>query len=205
MKYSISEILDKFKIPAILILVVIGALLIFNIREASDVILGVTLGVVLGFAADLIKKELDSLNRKQKFKEISLRLLGEDAESIYRTFWLWEWARKSFQRPKDVKKLTPPMISLNYWDILKHDKEFLVLGVDSPFKQIFNCMWSFESTNSEIKLAKRGEEEDINIAVRTFDNTTKEKYHKRLLLLFKTEQEIKELEEKYSRSVNTKK
>ncbi len=144
MKYPISEIVNKFKIPAILILVVIGALLIFNIREASDVILGVALGVVLGFAADLIKKELDSLNRKKIFKEISLRLLGEDAENIYKIFWLWEWTRKSFQKVKDVKKLIPPMINLNYWDILKHDKEFLVLGVDSPFKEIFNCMWGFE-------------------------------------------------------------
>ena len=203
MKYWILEILKIFAIPAILILVVFVTLLRFidiNIQETSNVILGVMLGITLGFSADLIKRGLDDFTKTQKLKKISLRLLGEDAEGIYRLHWLWEWARKhkSSQISEDIKKQIPPMINLNYWDILKHDKEFLLLGTDNPFNEIFKSMWNFESINSQIKLAEEGDKDAANLAVKLFEITVKEKYHKKLLLLFKTEQEIKELDKKYS-------
>ena len=201
MKYWILEILNIFAIPAILILAVIVTLLSLidiNIQETSNVVLGVMLGVALGFSADLIKRGLDDFTKTQKLKKISLRLLGEDAEGIYRLLWLWEWARKTKQIPEELKKQVPPMISLNYWDILKHDKEFLLLGVDNPFNEIFKCMWDFESINSQIKLAEGGDKDANNLAIKLFDINVKGKYHKKLLLFFKTEQEIKELDKKYS-------
>ncbi len=203
MKYWILEILKIFAIPAILILVVFVTLLRFidiNIQETLNVILAVMLGITLGFSADLIKRGLDDFTKTQKLKKISLRLLGEDAEGIYRLHWLWEWARKykSSQISEDIKKQIPPMINLNYWDILKHDKEFLLLGTDNPFNEIFKNMWNFESINSQIKLAEEGDKDATNLAIKLFDITVKEKYHKKLLLLFKTEQEIKELDKKYS-------
>ena len=203
MKYWILEILKIFAIPAILILVVFVTLLRFidiNIQETLNVILAVMLGITLGFSADLVKRGLDDFTKTQKLKKISLRLLGEDAEGIYRLHWLWEWARKykSSQISEDIKKQIPPMINLNYWDILKHDKEFLLLGTDNPFNEIFKSMWNFESINSQIKLAEEGDKDAANLAIKLFDITVKEKYHKKLLLLFKTEQEIKELDKKYS-------
>lgn len=203
MKYWILEILKIFAIPAILILTIIIILPRFidiNFQETSNVVLGVMLGVVLGFSADLIKRGLDDFTKTQKLKKVSLRLLGEDAEGIYRLHWLWEWARKykSSQISEDIKKQIPPMINLNYWDILKHDKEFLLLGTDNPFNEIFKSMWNFESINSQIKLAEEGDKDAANLAVKLFEITVKEKYHKKLLLLFKTEQEIKELDKKYS-------
>ena len=203
MKYWILEILKIFAIPAILILTIIIILPRFidiNFQETSNVVLGVMLGVVLGFSADLIKRGLDDFTKTQKLKKISLRLLGEDAEGIYRLHWLWEWARKykSSQISEDIKKQIPPMINLNYWDILKHDKEFLLLGTDNPFNEIFKSMWNFESINSQIKLAEEGDKDAANLSVKLFEITVKEKYHKKLLLLFKTEQEIKELDKKYS-------
>ena len=200
MKYWILEILKIFAIPAFLIFAVIITLIKFidtNIQETSNVILGVMLGIALGFSADLIKRGLDDFTKTRKLKKISLRLLAEDAEGIYRLHWLWEWARKSNRIPEDVKKRIPPMINLNYWDILKHDKEFLLLGVDNPFNEIFKCMWNFESINSQVKLAEGGDKEAINLAVKLFDITVEGKYHKKLLLFFKTEQEIKELDKKY--------
>jgi hypothetical protein len=203
MKYWILEILKIFAIPAILILTIIIILPRFidiNFQETSNVVLGVMLGVVLGFSADLIKRGLDDFTKTQKLKKVSLRLLGEDAEGIYRLHWLWEWARKykSSQISEDIKKQIPPMINLNYWDILKHDKEFLLLGTDNPFNEIFKSMWNFESINSQIKLAEEGDKDAANLAVKLFEITVKEKYHKKLLLLFKTGQEIKELDKKYS-------
>ena len=203
MKYWILEILKIFAIPAILILTIIIILPRFidiNFQETSNVVLGVMLGVVLGFSADLIKRGLDDFTKTQKLKKVSLRLLGEDAEGIYRLHWLWEWARKykSSQISEDIKKQIPPMINLNYWDIIKHDKEFLLLGTDNPFNEIFKSMWNFESINSQIKLAEEGDKDAANLAIKLFEITVKRKYHKKLLLLFKTEQEIKELDKKYS-------
>lgn len=201
MKYWILEILKIFAIPAILILTIIVILSRFidiNFQETSNVVLGVMLGVVLGFSADLIKRGFDDLTKMQRFKKISLRLLEEDAEDIYRLLWLWEWAKKSNQIPEDVKKQTPPMIILNYWNFLKKDKEFLLLGFNNPFNEIFKYMWNFEKINSQIRLAEGGDKEAANTAVMLYEITVKERYHNKLLLLFKTEQEIKELDKNYS-------
>ena len=201
MKYWILEILKIFAIPATLVLTIIVILPRFidiNLQETSNVVLGVMLGVVLGFSADLIKRGFDDLAKMRRFKKISLRLLEEDAEDIYRLLWLYEWAQKSNQISKVIKKQTPPMINLNYWNILKRDKEFLLLGIDEPFNDIFNYMWTFEKIISQIRLAEEGSEKAANIAIKLYKITIKEGFHKKLLLLFKTEQEIKELDKKYS-------
>ncbi|MCK4309765.1 MAG: hypothetical protein KAW42_07295 [Candidatus Atribacteria bacterium] len=197
MKYWILEILKVFAVPAILILIIIVVLTRFidiTNQEISNVVLGVMLGVILGFSADLIKRGFDDLTKMQRFKKISLRLLEEDAEDIYRLLWLWEWSHKSNQIPEDVKKQTPPMIILNYWNILKQDKEFLLLGVNNPFNEIFKYMWNFEKINSQIRLAEGGDKEAANTAVILYEITVEERFHKKLLLIFKTEQEIKELD-----------
>jgi len=201
MKYWILEILKIFAIPATLILTIIVILPRFidiNLQETSNVVLGVMLGVVLGFSADLIKRGFDDLAKMRRFKKISLRLLEEDAEDIYRLLWLYEWTQKSNQISKVIKKQIPPMINLNYWNVLKRDKEFLLLGVDEPLNDIFKYMWTFEKINSQIRLAEEGSEKAANIAIKLYKITIKEGYHKKLLLLFKTEQEIKELDKKYT-------
>ncbi len=205
MKYWILEILNAFTIPAILIVIVIVVLTTFidiNNQEISQIVLALMLGVIFGFSADLIKQGLNDLTKMKKLRKMSLRLLEEDAEDIYLLLWLYEWAQKSNQISEDVEKQLPPMIDFKYWNFLKQDKEFLLLGVNEPFNTIFNNMWNFEKINSQIRLAERGNKEAAELAIRLYNITVEKGSHKRLLLLFKTEQEIKELDKIYTESSN---
>lgn len=193
MKYWFLEILKAFAIPIVLIIVIITTLLRFidiNNQETSQIVIGVMLGVALGFSADLIKRGFDDLTKLQKMRRISLRLLEEDAEDIYRIVWLWNSSPKSDSMP--------PEFDLKYWNILKKDKEFLMLGVDKPFNKIFKMMWNFEKINYQIKLSK-------NEYFRTYLGKSKfyrlivmQGAHKKLLLMFKTEQEIEEIDKIYA-------
>ena len=203
MKYWFLEILKAFAIPVILIIITIVFFIKFiyiNNQETSHIVLGIMLGVILGFTADLIKRGLDDLSKLHKMRKISRRLLEEDAEDIYLLLWLYERAQKSNQISEDVKKQLPPMIDFKYWNLLKQDKEFLLLAVTEPFNKIFNYMWGFEKTNSQIRLAERGSKEATNIAIKSYKSHVKKEDHKKLLLFFKKEQEIKKLDKKYTES-----
>jgi len=206
MKYWILEILKAFTIPAILILTTIVVLTRFidiNNQEISHVVLGVMLGVMLGFSADLIKRGFDDLTKMQRLRKMSLRLLEEDAEDIYRLLWLWESFQKSDQIPEKDKKHIPPEFDLKYWNFLKQDKEFLLLGVNEPFNTIFKNMWNFEKINNQIRLASSGRKGAAGIAIALYHLTVKDGIHKKLLLMFKTEQEIKEIDKKYAEGKKT--
>ena len=197
MKYWFLEILRAFAIPVILILIIIIVFAKFidiNNQETSYIILGIILGVILGFAADLTKRGLDELYKLQKMRKISLRLLEEDAEDIYRIVWLWFWGLSH------ISDYIQPEIDLKYWNLLKQDKEFLMLGVNEPFNEIFKMMWNFEKINYQTKLAKKESRKTYLGNQSTFYKLTVLKNaHKKLLLMFKTEKEIKEIDKKYAK------
>jgi len=197
-KYWFSEILKAFLVPTILIIITIITLVTFidiNNQETSHIVIGIMLGVILGFTADLIKRGLDDLNKLQKMRKISFRLLEEDAEDIYRIVWLWSWNWK-FSHKSD---LVQPEFNLKYWNLLKQDKEFLMLGVNEPFNEIFKMMWNFEKINYQTKLAKKVSRKTYLGNQSTFYQLTILKNaHKKLLLMFKTEKEIKEIDKKYA-------
>jgi hypothetical protein len=202
MKYWILEILKILAIPAIFILIIIVILTRYidiNNQEISNVVLGVMLGVILGFSADLIKRGIDDLTKTQRLKKISLKLLEQDAENIYGEIYLWDSFQKAGNIPMEAKAHIPPEIDLKYWNLLKRDKEFLMLGSNEPFNEIFNTMWNFEKINYQIELAKRGNKGAFQFSIGLYQLTVKEGLHKKLLLMFKTEQEIKEIDEKYSK------
>ena len=201
MKYWFLEILKAFAIPAILILLAVAFFKRFidiNNQEISNVVLGVMLGVVLGFSADLIKRGLDDLTKMQKLKKISLRLLEQDADSAYRGIYIWGLFQKADNIPIEDKASIPPEIDLKYWNFLKRDKEFLMLGASEPFNKIFNIMWDFEKTNYLIELAKRGNKGAIQLAIALYNLNVKDGIHRKLLRMFKTEQEIEEIDKKYT-------
>ena len=202
MKYWLLEILKAFAVPIVLIIVTITALLRsidINNQETSQIVIGVMLGVVLGFSADLIKRGFDDLTKTQRLRKISLKLLEQDADSTYRGIYLWGLFQKADNIPIEDKAHIPPEIDLKYWNFLKQDKEFLMLGANEPFNEIFNIMWDFEKINYQIELAKRGNKGAFQLAIGLYQITIKEGIHKKLLLMFKTEQEIKEIDEKYSK------
>ena len=187
--------LKAFAIPAILIFIIIIVFIKFiniNNQETSHIVLAIMLGVILGFTADLIKRGLDDLNKLQKMRKISLRLLEEDAEDIYRIVSVWHW--------ESSKKLDykPPEFDLKYWNLLKQDKEFLMLGVDEPFNEIFKMMWNFEKIDYQIKLAKKENLKTYVGKLLPYRLIITKEAHRKLLLMFKTEQEIEEIDKKYA-------
>jgi len=200
MKYWILEISKILAIPAIFILMTIVILTRFidiNNQEISNVVLGVMLGVILGFSADLIKRGIDDLTKTRRLSKISLKLLEQDAENIYKEIYLWSLFQKADNIPMEAKAHIPAEIDLKYWNFLKQDKEFLMLGANEPFNKIFHIMWDFEKINYQIELAKRGNKGAFQLAIGLYQLTVKDEIHKKLLLMFKTEQEIKEIDEKY--------
>ena len=195
MKYWTFEILKALAIPAILILttiIVFKKFININNQETSYIILGIMLGVILGFTADLIKKGLDDLSKLYKMRKISLRLLEEDAEDIYLIVrrWLSSLTSKS--------GYTPPEFSLKYWNLLKQDKEFLLLGVNEPFNKIFKMMWYFEKINYQFKLEKNEGRKTYLSKPPSYQLIISQQPHRKLLLMFKTEQEIKEIDKKHA-------
>ena len=195
MKYWILEILKAFAIPAILMIVTLFFILKFiDVRnqEISRVVLGVMIGVVLGFTADLSKRSLDDLLKKQKLRKVSFRLLEQDAKGIYRTIWVYDSMMKNEKIPKEFKGRIPPELRLRYWEKLKESTEFLVLGTEEPFNRIFEQMWNFEEINEQIALAKQDNQEARVFAQAFYRVTIDEQSHKKLLLFFKSEKEIEE-------------
>ncbi|MBI4620522.1 MAG: hypothetical protein HY739_10215 [Desulfobacterales bacterium] len=200
MKYWVLEILKSFSIPFILIIVTV--FFIFNSidvknQETSRLVLGVMLGIILGFSADLTKRGLDDLLKKQKFRKISLKLLEEDAKSIYRIIWSYDRMMKSPNTPPELKGHIPAELKLKYWANLKENNEFLMLGVEDPFNKIFEEMWNFEQINEQISLAKQGNQQAAIFARTFYKLAADEQSHKKLLLFFKSEKEIEELDKKY--------
>ncbi|MEO0089311.1 MAG: hypothetical protein ABIK56_02125 [candidate division WOR-3 bacterium] len=77
-----------------------------NIRDQQifNVVLGITLGVVLGFVADITKRSLDDFQEWYRLRRIALKLLKEDTTRIYRTMWLYDRLIKTEGIPDEVKK-----------------------------------------------------------------------------------------------------
>lgn len=204
MKYWILEILKAMVIPAILIIITLFFILEFiDVRnqEISRVVLGVMLGIILGFTADLIKRGFDDLLKKQKLRKVSLRLLEENTKEIYRTIWLYDRIMKDEKIPKEVKGHIPPELNLKYWKNLKESNEFLMLGAEEPFNKIFEEMWNFEQINEQIALTKQGNQQAGAFARTFYKLAADEQSHKKLLLFFKSEKEIEELDKKYIEAV----
>lgn len=207
MKYWILEILKAFAIPAILIIITLFFILEFiDVRnqEISRVVLGMMLGVILGFTADLSKRGLDDLLKKQKLRKVSLKLLEEDAKGIYLTIWLYDGMMKDEKIPKEAKGQIPPELNLKYWKNLKESNEFLMLGAEEPFDKIFEEMWNFEQINEQIALAKQGNQQAGAFARIFYKVVADEQSHKKLLLFFKSEKQIEELDKRHIEAVKEK-
>lgn len=197
MKYWSSELLKAFAIPAIFIIVTLFFMLSFvdvKSKDTSRIVLGVMLGVVLGFTADLSKKGLDDLLKKQKLRKTSLKLLEEDAKGLYRMCWAYANLIRS---QTQMQPRLPPEYNLRYWKALQKDNDFLMLGAEEPFGKIFKSMWGFEEINEQVLLAKKGDREAENFARGLYKLYVENESHKKLLLLFKTEKEIEELDKRY--------
>lgn len=200
MRYWLPEALKVFAVPLILIIILFFALprfIDFRNQELARIVLAVMLGVLLGFTADLTKRGVDDLSNKHKIRKVAKRLLEEDARGIYRSVWLWDKLQKDSNIPANLKGSVPPKLDLQYWDIMRKNSEFLMLAADAPFDDIFKAMLEFEKINEQIRLAEGGKAEACQFARAFYLLSMQEKSHKKLLLLFKTEREIEDLDRKH--------
>jgi len=196
MIYWTFEILRVVLVPVILVLMVYLYLSKFtNVKdqETSGIILGAVVGVVLGFAANLIQDGFNDLYKKHQMREVASKLLGEDVKGVYHTIWLWDNLMKNPTVPEEIKRQIPPEFDLNYWNTMKEDKEFLMLGNNDPFDKIFEEMWNFEKINEQIKLAKQGDKQAYQLAILFYKRVVDDGSCKKLLPYFMNKDQIEEL------------
>ena len=204
--HCIWEIVRPFVVPILLIAVIVwflyGRINLKN-EEISRVVLGVMLGVILGFCADMIKRGLDDVTEKKQLQNVSILLLKEDAKNIYHKLWIWNRIINSKNTPQEIKDSLPPEFDLKYWSTLKKNMEFLMLGANEPFSEIFKEIWAFEEIDDLIKSAKQGDKTAYMFARAMYDSALEVNAHKKLLLHFMTEKEINNLESIYLKNSKT--
>jgi hypothetical protein len=202
-KYLIIEIMESFWVPILfLILSIVFLFKLTNIKDKQtfQVVIGIVLGVVLGFTADIMKRSFDEYQCRMKLRNSSLKLLKNDAQGVYRTFWQYENMRKSPNLLFNAQSIIPPKLDLKYWSFLKKEKDFLLLASKPPFDQIFESIWELEKINDQIEKAQNGDNQARGFAIVFYNQTIDDKSHKKLLLLFMTLVEIEELEKKFNES-----
>ena len=93
----IKMILSHFWIPILILVCFLIFIRQINISgvESKRVVLGIILGVILGFGADIAKRGYDDLVQEQRLKKTAMKLLAEDAKGIYQSIWLWDRLLKS--------------------------------------------------------------------------------------------------------------
>jgi len=200
-KYLLIEIIESFWVPILfLILSIIFLFKLTNIRDTQtfQIVIGIVLGVVLGFTADILKRSFNEYQCKMRLRKSSLKLLKNDAKGVYRTFWQYENMQKSKNLPFNAQSCLPPKLDLKYWSFLKKDKDFLLLASKSPFDQIFESIWELEKINDQIEKAQSGDTQALGFAIAFYNQTIQEKIHKKLLLFFMTFDEIEKLDKKFN-------
>jgi hypothetical protein len=198
-----SEIFKSFWLPTLVLLIPMILLLInrplLKNKEIYSTVLGVMLGVTLGFGADILKRSLDDYNKKRDLRIASLNLLSEDAKTIYCMMWTYDvLLSNQDDLSKLLKQGVPPPFKLNYWSVFKGDKDFLLLAADEPFNSIFRQMRYFEDISQLIERAHNNDRKAGLEAYAVYNLTIKNKQHEELLLNFMPPAEIQNLRKKCS-------
>ena len=175
-------------------------------KEISRAVIGVALGVVLGFVADIMKRSYDDFRNTRQLKSASMVLLKNDAKSIYRTLWFYDQLRKSPTGPEELKKQAgPAKLDMNYWNSLKKTNGFLLLASQSPFDEIFRQMYDFEKINQELESGIAGDPNAMRLGTAFFVSAVNEGAHRELLRLFMSDQEIDSEDQKFLKRANERK
>ena len=198
----LSDFTYAFAIPIVFLLLIVG---VFGRilkpgkmkEEAFNVVLGVALGVMLGFVADITKRSYDDFQQTRKLKVASLALLENDARQVFRTLWLHDTLIKAKHVPSRIKPRFPPFLEMHYWTSLKQSNDFLLLSSEEPFRKIFWLMWEFEKLNGYVVAAKAGDPKATQIATVVCGHLIDRQIHRELLSLFLSEKEIEELIREY--------
>lgn len=209
MTFKIRGLLQLWPIP-ITILVVIALLSYFNKPGNSDsynVVLGVTLGVVMGFLVDLSKRTLDQFHSEARLRRTARKLLEQDAKSIYRTFELYKGLIASKDQPNappGVENFLPPTLEMRYWGKLTNRDDLLDLASEKPFDKWFKRFWELEKVNELIKSLREKTAEDVDkakygVALAISRQIIRDNDHEKLLRLFLTKEEFESYKANWSK------
>lgn len=211
---NLKAILSVMWFPILLLalfLFLISRITGYQDTETTRVVLGITLGVALGFIADILKRSLDDYNRRRILQKGAVALLKNDAENIYRSAENYisavasvDTAPQEFRDEirKAIEIQLPPPLELRYWDRLNQNNDFLLLGSTKLFNKIFNALWEMEKINQLISLAvAKQDKQAYMFAKAIYDTFLKERHHEKFLRQFMTSKELKEFKENWKKTI----
>lgn len=130
--------------------------------ESYNIVLGISLGVLMGFLADLSKRAFDERQKDKILRKTALKLLEQDAKNVYRVFEMYKAIVASKNQPgapEGVENFLPPNFEMKYWERLSTRDEFLSLAADDSFSKIFKQCWEFEKIDNLLNSVKETKEE----------------------------------------------
>lgn len=133
--------------------------------------------------------KINSNSSLELFKRQAFKLLAKDAINIYIIGKIWA---KQFNEPNHI--VLPQEVSLENWDVIKRNGDFLYLQTEKDFEGIIGKFKDFEKLNEEVKRSKTGDRGAYDMSwglSMVFFVTDKD--HIKLLKMFKDNEEVEKL------------
>jgi len=205
---QIKELLKLILFPISLLVVIVVIFLYLGGSSLRNNLIGsfggALVGVVLGFAAEMIREGIKEFQIKNRDKKTFLGLLKEDSKSAHHTLWLYTRLIKDPKVPAEIKSHIPAEFDLRYWNELSKNTDFLRLGSDKPFDKIFRIMWNLEKVNEQIVKAKTGNNQAFQFAHAFYKLTIEDRQTYELLECFMSKEQAKKLEDEWLEKAKVK-
>lgn len=197
----VERVVFYFAVPTIIIVVL--TLFLFKKRnKISTDILGIVIGIILGFSANILQEGFLQLYEDRQTKIKYIKILKEEAINLFTMYIVWERATKAKNLflPEATKKRIPE-VDMPIWKRVKLSDDFLELTTEKPFDKIYSLFSYFETINSDIAKAKNGDHmADARIILVHRDEIYQSNKHYELIRVLLSYDEIKELYEKLNLS-----
>jgi hypothetical protein len=172
--------LSSFWLPVVI--VTISCLFCWRVfgygnHDVSKSAIGIMLGVLLGFTADITKRSWDDFQQLRRIKKAARTLLRLDAQEIARTLEIYRRAQRQ------MPNLAPLGLPLHNWERLQTDNSFLVLAAEKEFERAFAEFWEFEKINAQLEAGR------TNFAFVMTRSALDSENHKKLLRHFMSAEE----------------
>lgn len=197
---TLWELVGFLIVPTVLLFLVsifLSQLGVLTERQNFNVIIGIALGVALGFIADITKRNFDEFQNRRRLRKVWSNLLKADAIHNYRNMWLYESLMNDSTAPAEMKKFLPPRLEFRFWNRLIQSDDFAVVASEKPFTDVIIQIMNFEKINEQFDLNDKGKSGAAILALGMYKEALKRQEHKKLLLNFMTAQDIDGLEKNW--------
>ena len=166
-------------------------------RSHSKEVVAIAMGVVLAFVSQVTLTQYDDFRKEYKLTRASLRLLKQDAISVYETVVMIEKNLDTVVPDLGkLRDLAPPHLDMPYWDALKSDKDFLLLAQDDFFATSFQLFRSYDLVNNNLAAGLQGDKMSLNMSGGAFQQLREHGTHRTLVRRFVTKAELDEIDER---------